>query len=91
MILEEADAIAKKRLQAAETYLEKISEPAKNVKASKVHCMKKVGQTESIKDINSFLACGDFCHLLITFANSLPPDQDQQHVSRHPDPNSLTL
>ena len=51
VILEEADAIAKKRLQAAETYLEKISEPAKNVKASKVHCMKKVGQTKSINEI----------------------------------------
>ena len=42
MILEEADAIAKKRLQAAEAYLEKISEPAKNVKTNKIQCMKKV-------------------------------------------------
>ena len=25
---------------------------------------------------NYFLACGDFCHLLITFVNSLDPDQD---------------
>ena len=81
MILEEADAIAKKRLQAAETYLEKISEPAKNVKASKVHCMKKVGQTMSINDVNSFLASGDFCHLLITFAISLLPDQDPNRLT----------
>ena len=42
VILEEADAIAKKRLQAAEAYLEKISEPAKNVKTNKTQCMKKV-------------------------------------------------
>ena len=25
---------------------------------------------------NSYLASADFCHLLITFANSLEPDQD---------------
>ena len=24
--------------------------------------------------------CGDFCRLLITFANSLEPDQDRQNV-----------
>ena len=28
--------------------------------------------------INSFLASGGFCRLLITFANSLDQDQDQQ-------------
>ena len=26
---------------------------------------------------NSLPASGDFCHLLITFANSFDPDQDQ--------------
>ena len=26
---------------------------------------------------NTFLASDDFCHLLITFANSLDPDQDR--------------
>ena len=26
--------------------------------------------------ISSILATGDFCHLLITFVNSLDPDQD---------------
>ena len=31
--------------------------------------------------LNSFLASGDFCRLLITFANSLDPDQDQQNQS----------
>ena len=25
-------------------------------------------------DLNSFFSSGDFCHLLITFANSLDPD-----------------
>ena len=40
---------------------------------------------------NSFLAIGDFCHLLITFANSLDPDQDQQNIDPVLDPNGLTL
>ena len=39
----------------------------------------------------SFLASGHFCHLLITFANSLDPDQDQQNVGPDLDPNHLTL
>ena len=30
--------------------------------------------------VNSFLASKDFCRLLITFANSLYPDQAQQNV-----------
>ena len=30
--------------------------------------------------LKSFLASGDFCHLLITFANSLELDQDRQKV-----------
>ena len=44
-------------------------------------------------DINYFLASGDFCILLITFANSLDPDQDRQNDSVSPDldPNHLTL
>ena len=33
--------------------------------------------------LNSFLAiCADFCHLLITFSNSLDPDQDPQSSCR---------
>ena len=31
------------------------------------------------------------CHLLITFANSLDPDQDRLNVSPDLDPNCLTL
>ena len=39
--------------------------------------------------INSFLANGDFCHLLIAFANSFDPDHDHQNVSPDLDPNWL--
>ena len=41
--------------------------------------------------MNSFLASGDFCNLLITFENSLDPDQDWQNVGPYLDPNCLTL
>ena len=40
---------------------------------------------------NSVLASGDFCRLLITFANSFDPDQDRQNVGPDLDPNCLTL
>ena len=39
---------------------------------------------------NSFLTCGDFFRLLITFANSLDPDQDRRFVGPDLDPNHLT-
>ena len=35
--------------------------------------------------LSSFLAGGDFCRLMITFAISLEPDQDQQNVSPGPE------
>ena len=41
--------------------------------------------------IYSFLASGNFCHLLMTFAKSLDPDQDRQNVGPDPDLNTLTL
>ena len=41
--------------------------------------------------INSFHASGDLCRLLITFANSLDPDQARQNVGPDLDPNCLTL
>ena len=41
--------------------------------------------------LNSSLASGDFYRLLITFANSLDPDQDRQNVGPDLDPNCLTL
>ena len=39
---------------------------------------------------NSLPARGDFCCLLITFQNSLDPDQARQNVVPDLDPNSLT-
>ena len=41
--------------------------------------------------INSFPASSDLCRLLITFANSLDPDQARQNVRPDLDPNCLTL
>ena len=40
---------------------------------------------------NYFIAWGDFCHLLITFAISLDPDQDRQSAGPDLNPNCLTL
>ena len=42
------------------------------------------------KALTLCLASCDFCRLLITFANSLDPDQDQQNVGPDLDPNYLT-
>ena len=39
---------------------------------------------------NSLPASGNFCNLLITFANSLDPDQTEQNVGPDLDPNCLT-
>ena len=41
--------------------------------------------------IHSGLSLGHFCRLLITFANSLDPDQYRQNISPDLNPNSLTL
>ena len=40
---------------------------------------------------NTFLAGGDFCRLLLNFANSLDPDQDRHSVGPDLDPKHLTL
>ena len=40
---------------------------------------------------NSLPASGDFCHPLITSANSLDPDQDRKNLVPDLDPNRLTL
>ena len=40
---------------------------------------------------SAFLANGNVCCLLITFANSLDPDQDRQNIGPDLDPNRLTL
>ena len=42
VILEETDVLAKKRLLAAETYLEKVAEPSKPLKTTKQQSVKKV-------------------------------------------------
>ena len=39
----------------------------------------------------TLLTSSDFCSLLIIFANSLDPDQEQQNVSLDLDPIHLTL
>ena len=41
--------------------------------------------------ISSLPTSGDFCHLLITFANSLDPDQAGKNDWPDLDPNYLTL
>ena len=41
--------------------------------------------------INSFPASGNFCRLLIIFANSLDPDQARQNVGPDLGPNCLAL
>ena len=46
---------------------------------------------ESYNLFYSCLASGDFCRLLITFANNLDPDHDQRNVGPDLDPNRLTL
>ena len=37
--------------------------------------------------LNPFLGSGSFCHLLITYANSLDPDQDQPNIGPDMAPN----
>ena len=48
-------------------------------------------KTNSVTTISFSHAGGDFCHLLITFANNLDPDQDRHFVGPDLDPNCLTL
>ena len=46
--------------------------------------------SRSCPAFNSLPASGNFCHLLITIANSLDPDQARQNVRPDLDPNCLT-
>ena len=46
--------------------------------------------SKSCSVFNSLTTSGDFCHLLITFANILDPDQARQNVGPDLDPNCLT-
>ena len=41
--------------------------------------------------INSFLARGDFCHLMMTFANSFDPEQEGHNFGPDLYPNRLIL
>ena len=45
----------------------------------------------SFMSFNSYHSRGDFCHLLIIFANSLAQDQDRQNVGPDLDPNRFKL
>ena len=51
---------------------------------------KVVHVSRSCSIFNSLSGISDFCHLLITFANSLDPDQTRQNVGPDLDPNCLT-
>ena len=46
---------------------------------------------QTVRYSDSVPESGNCCHLLITFANSLDPDQDRQNVCPDLDPNCLTL
>ena len=37
-------------------------------------------KSKDTRFFKSYLTSGDFCHLLITFANSFDPDQEQKNV-----------
>ena len=47
--------------------------------------------SQLLHTLYSFPASGDFCRLLINFANSSDPDQNQQNVEPDLDRNCLTL
>ena len=49
------------------------------------------GRTVATIMFNSFHASGNCCRLLITFANSLDPDQDLQNVGPDKDSNLLAF
>ena len=48
------------------------------------------GVSTSCSVFNSLPTSSDFCHLLITFSNSLDPDQARHNVRPDLDPNCLT-
>ena len=47
--------------------------------------------SRSCSVFNSLPTSGDFCHMLITFANSLDPDQARHFVGPDRNPSCLTL
>ena len=66
------------RLKTSSFHLEKGSPDTKSNKV--------VSKVALVSNFNSFPASGDFCRLLITFANTLDPDQN---VGPDLDPNCL--
>ena len=58
---------------------------------TKLTLQSQVSMNDVSISFNSFLASGDFCCLLITFSNSLDPDQDQLSIGQDLDPNRLAL
>ena len=48
------------------------------------------GFSQKVVSISVLYLTDDFCHLLITFANSLDPGQARQIVGPELDPNCLT-
>ena len=62
-----------------------------NMKGKKGRKKLKNGQTEIKWTKLTHSPLDEFCHLLITFANSLDPDQVWQNVGPDLDPNCLTL
>ena len=48
-------------------------------------------ELKELDKLNSFPASGEFCRLLLTFADSLGPDQAGQNIWPDLDPNCLTL
>ena len=51
-------------------------------------CLQRLSADDTSRQrVNSFLANGDFCRLLITVANSLDPDKDGEKVGPDLSPN----
>ena len=55
-----------------------------------MHCADNLVQNSKPRienSVDSFLACSDYCHLLITFADRMDADQDEHSVNPDLDPN----
>ena len=58
-------------------------------RSEQAYCLKKVNVSQVMNSL--LVSSGNFYRLLITFANSLDPDQGQQNVGPDLDTNHLTL
>ena len=68
----------------------RFNSPVNNISVM-LSCLQKTENKIQQNSVNSFPACAKFCRLLITFANSLDPDQAWHNVRPDLDPNCLTL